>query len=169
MERRVAAARQIPGQPGHRCARPVDPIDRLAAEDPVDRRLDLEHAVVLHGQTDPWSLDYGGQGGSDRSERAKRRDAPEPQPLGPPLERDQRQHGEQARAADHRQCGSEVSAQHPQHRQLEAAEHREIDRRGGQPGGDPGQREPRFTGRRACASHDDGVTTSVRNPFSGAL
>ena len=55
------------------------------------------------------------------------------------------------------------------HRQLKAAKHDEVDGRGSQPGGDPGQRYPKSTGRRWCASHDDGVTMSVRNPFSGAL
>ena len=169
VQRRVLPWCQLPADIRHRRVRPVDAVDWLALQDAVDGGLELEQAVVLHRQADPRPLDDRDQRRSDRSHDPQPSDAEqlEPPPAGGPDE--QCQQAQPAHRASQRRPEADVLAEHPEEQHLETAEDGEVGNGGGQPGGDPGQRRPKSTGRRWGASHDDGVTPSVRNPFSRPL
>jgi len=169
VQRRVAIGRQIPWQPGHRRGGPVDAVDGLSVQESVNGRLDLEQAVVFHRQAERRPLDHGDQRRSDGGQGAQHRGHAElesPTPLDP---HDQPEQCQDTPGADRGDPRADVGTQGPEQQDLQPPEHGDVGKRGGQPGGDPGQRYRRSTGRRSSASHDDGVTTSARNPFSEAL
>ena len=169
MQGGVGAGCQVPTEGGHRGVGPVHAVDRLAPEQAVDGGLQLEQPVVLHRQADAGALQDADQGRTHRRQQAQQRDAPQLEPPVTAARAQQEKDGKQSGGARQGEPDAVALAQHPEQHDLQSAEDAEVPNGRRQPGGGPGQRRPKSTGRRGGASHDDGVTPSVRNPFSRSL